>query len=204
MASSPSGLGSPTGDGDNSASGSPAKKGKKGLDVVSKYQFLASAIEERLKQARQRSIGYPINFAYDYSEVTRFFQYNIINVGDSYGTSLFAPNTKDIEREVLSFFAELWGLSMDLVWAYITQAGTEGNLQGLYVGREVAQGKPVMLYTTKNSHYCIFKIARILRVEMTLINSQENGEMDYADFDAKLSQNLDKFVLVNMQVPQNL
>jgi histidine decarboxylase len=171
-------------------------------DSITRFnEFLESEIENRLKKSRQHSIGYPINFSYDYSPVSHFFHYNIINVGDSWGSSLFAPNTKDLEREVLSFFADLWGVNIDNTWAYLTQAGTEGNMQGLYVGREVARGKPVILYTTKNSHYSIVKIARILNIPLCLVESQDNGEMNYGDFDNNLAKNLDKFVLVNMQVP---
>lgn len=37
---------------------------------------------------------------------------------------------------MLNWFARLWGLEEEEYWGYITTCGTEGNLHGIYVGRE--------------------------------------------------------------------
>ena len=37
---------------------------------------------------------------------------------------------------VLEWFAELWEIDRAEFWGYITNCGTEGNLHGIYVGRE--------------------------------------------------------------------
>ncbi|KAJ3353703.1 hypothetical protein HDU91_005869, partial [Kappamyces sp. JEL0680] len=156
-----------------------------------------NALRSRLSKTYDASMGYPVNAQYDYSELYDFFRYNIINVGDSFDGSLYLTNTKDVERNVLGFFAQIWGSEFEHTWGYITQAGTEGNLQGLFVGREYARSLqiPLVFYTTKNSHYSIFKIAKLLSLELCLIDSLENGEMDYAHFDRELAKRTSMFAL---------
>jgi histidine decarboxylase len=105
-------------------------------------------------------------------------------------------NSLDIERSVLSFFSTLWGLAEDKVWGYLTSSGTEGNLQGLFVGRE-SLGHNAILYTSSASHYSIFKIARLLALDICVVNSTETGEMDYRDFEDKLVSNAKRPTLIN-------
>jgi histidine decarboxylase len=104
--------------------------------------------------------------------------------------------SKEVELDVLKFFSKLWNIDFDNSWSYITHAGTEGNLQGLFIARESANKNPHVFYASRDSHYSIFKIARILQLNVVVVNSQENGEMDYKDFDLKLSQNKDKYTIV--------
>lgn len=155
---------------------------------------LAQSLEDNLKTF----LGYPCNTAYDYSEVLPYFKYNINNVGCPFTEGTYKVNTKHIEQEVLAFFANLWGINSKSIWGYVTSAGTEGNMQGLYVGREALTSfGECVFYTSKESHYSLFKIARILRLDQCVINTQPNGEMDYADFEQKLCANITKPALVN-------
>lgn len=153
-------------------------------------------LEQTLRGALQTYMGYPCNTAYDFSAVEKFINIHINNVGDPNHSGIYRANSKNIELEVLQFFTKLWNINYENSWGYITNAGTEGNLQGLYVARESAKGQPHIFYTTENSHYSIFKIARILQLNMVIIKSQENGEMDYNDFDKKLEENTNKYVIV--------
>jgi histidine decarboxylase len=149
-----------------------------------------------LQTGLQEFLGYPCNTAYDYSEISEYFNYNINNVGCPFVTGTYRVNTKEVERSVLEFFADMWGIDKNNIWGYITSAGTEGNMQGLYVGRE-SLGKDAVFYTSKESHYSLFKIARILSLNLCIIETQDTGEMDYKDFEHKLSANLDKPVIIN-------
>jgi histidine decarboxylase len=153
-------------------------------------------ILEKVKEELKTFIGYPLNAAYDYSGVIKSFLLNMNNIGCPFTHSTLKINTKDVELEVLEFFAQLWGICTSNIWGYITSSGTEGNLQGIYVGREFLGNKPVF-YTSRESHYSIFKIARLLDLDMKVIQTSETGEMDYKDFEDKLSQNLDRPVLIN-------
>jgi histidine decarboxylase len=155
-----------------------------------------TSITETLDIHMNTFLGYPCNTAYDYSEVYDYLKYNINNVGCPYVEGTYKVNTKCIEKEVLDFFAKLWGISNENVWGYITSAGTEGNMQGLFVGRESLHESAVF-YTSKASHYSLFKIARILRLNLCVVSTLENGEMDYKDFQEQLSKNIHKPALIN-------
>lgn len=157
-------------------------------------------LEAKLRYALTSFIGYPCNVNYDFSEVTKFINIHINNVGDPNTSSTYKANTKDIERDVLSWFAELWGIAPDVYWGLLTNGGTESSLQGLYVGRESAENKQHVFLTTNDSHYSIFKIAKLLCLNIIRIKSQENGEMDYQDFDAKVKENADKYIIVNINI----
>lgn len=140
--------------------------------------------KEQYDGFKEHFLGYPCNTAYDYSEVFNSFKYNFNNIGDPSIPSLYKIHTKDEEKEVLKFFEELWLFNPDNVWGYITHSGTEGNLQGLYVGREIFPNG--ILYYSEDSHYSIAKVAKLLRIRTCLVKSQDNGEMDYKDFEDKL------------------
>ena len=140
-------------------------------------------------------LGYPCESSYDYSEIAHICATHINNVGSPDSSSTYRANSKDIELEVIQWFANLWNVKD--VWGYTTSGGTEANLQGLFVGRESANGRKHIFMTTSDSHYSIFKIAKILSLNMCIINSQDNGEMDYHDFEEKLIINPDMYVIVN-------
>lgn len=144
-------------------------------------------------------LGYPCNTSYDYTDVLPYFKYNVNNVGCPFTDGTYKVNTKQVEREVLEFFADLWGINFTNTWGYITSAGTEGNLQGLYVGRECL-GRNCVFYTSKESHYSLFKIARILCLDLCVINTTDNGEIDYEHFETKLLENINKPVLINVNL----
>lgn len=62
---------------------------------------------------------------------------------------------------VLNWFARLW--EIEDYWGYITNCGTEGNLHGILVGREnLPDG---VLYASKETHYSVFKAARMYRMD---------------------------------------
>lgn len=158
-------------------------------------------VETRLRDALTTFLGYPCNTAYDYSALAPFANVNINNVGCPFSSSTYRANTKDIECSVLQWFANLWDIRPDNVWGYVTNGSTESNLQGLYVAREVAkasQRRSHVFVTSADSHYSIYKIARILQLDMCVIRSQDNGEMDYTELAQKLTHEYpDRFVIIN-------
>ncbi len=71
------------------------------------------------------------------------------------------------------------GLPQDQAWGYVTSGGTEGNMYGLYMARELFPDGRV--YFSEDTHYSIPKILRVLNMRSMMIRSQENGEIDYED-----------------------
>ena len=152
-----------------------------------------------LRKHLDNFLGYPCNTSYDYSEVFDYFKLNINNVGCPYTNGTYKVNSKDMEQDVILFFANLWGIKIEDTWAYITSAGTEGNMQGLFVGRE-SLGKDAIFYTSKDSHYSLLKIARLLCLNLCEVETRENGEMDYEDFERKLLENVNRPALINLNI----
>ena len=137
------------------------------------------ALKREFEELAQRQVGYPCNQSFDYSDLTPFLEYTLNNVGDPFHDSNFRSNTHEIEREVIARFASLMHLEQEHAWGYVTSGGTEGNMYGIYMGRELFPDGVV--YFSQDTHYSVLKILRVLNVRNIMIKSQENGEIDYED-----------------------
>lgn len=105
-----------------------------------------------------------------------------------------------MEVAVLDWFARLWDLGAGDYWGYVvTSCGTEGNLHGLLVGREVFPDG--VMYASADSHYSVFKAARMYRVRCVKVDDTlVSGEMDCADFESKLMRNTHSPAIVNVNI----
>jgi len=92
------------------------------------------------------AVGYPTNHHFDYSALYPFLSYSVNNVGDPFESTNYRLNTMEIEQEVIHFFAELTKLPEDQAWGYVTNGGSEGNLYGVFLGRETLPGAMVYYY----------------------------------------------------------
>ena len=136
------------------------------------------------RKAVQELAGYPTTQLFDYSKLFTFFKYHINNVGDPFGTSNLRINTLEIEREVIDEFADLFHAPKDSYWGYVTSGGTEGNLYGVYVARELYPDGVV--FYSDQTHYSIEKNLRILRMPSVKIRAMSNGEIDYQELQKAL------------------
>ncbi|KAJ0976585.1 hypothetical protein J5N97_012059 [Dioscorea zingiberensis] len=125
--------------------------------------------------------------------------FSINNLGDPFIIeSNYGVHSRQFEVGVLDWFARLWELEKDEYWGYITNCGTEGNLHGILVGREVFPDG--ILYASKESHYSVFKAARMYRMECVKVGTLISGEIDCADFADKLQLNKDKPAIINVNI----
>ena len=153
-----------------------------------------SALKDAFDQAAAHLIGYPTNQNFDFSELLPFLQYSANNVGDPFHDSNYRVNTHEIEREVVARFAAMMRLDANDAWGYVTTGGTEGNMYGLYMSRELyPQG---VVYFSQDTHYSILKILRVLNMRNIMIKSQDNGEIDYDDLYETIRINRDVPVII--------
>ncbi|KAF3982068.1 MAG: histidine decarboxylase [Methylococcales symbiont of Hymedesmia sp. n. MRB-2018] len=124
-------------------------------------------------------LGYPISREFDYSPLYPFFNIPLNNVGDPFLESRYHANSHQYEREVIAFFSALLHAKKNDVWGYVTNGGTEGNMYGIYLAREVHPDG--LLYYSEATHYSVPKILRMVHARSIMIKSQTNGEMDYQD-----------------------
>ena len=154
---------------------------------------------KKLKNYDKKSVGFPINRLFDYSELYRFLELSINNVGDPFEESIYKVATHEIEREVIKEFEKLFNADSDKCWGYVTNGGSESNTFAMYVGREV-MGKDCVLFYSKDSHYSIQKAAKIESFSKEVVDVDKYGEINYDDFKLKLTKHKDKAAVVVLNI----
>jgi len=132
-----------------------------------------------LRKKKETFLGYPVNTDFDYSEISQFLGFPINNVGDPFDSTYYGLNSREFEVEVLDWFAKLYNAPLNNYWGYVTNGGTEGNMYGLYLARELYP-KGVVYYS-QDTHYSVSKNIRMLGMEHIMIKSQASGEINYED-----------------------
>ena len=144
-----------------------------------------------VQSASRLQVGYPTNQTYDYADLSPFLDYSLNNVGDPFHTSNYRSNSHRFEREVVAHVAGLMRIPQQDAWGYVTSGGTEGNMYGLYLARELFPN--AMFYFSEETHYSVLKNVRVLNARHIMIRRQDNGEIDYDD--------LYEMIRVNRDVP---
>jgi histidine decarboxylase len=167
--------------------------------------LLAPAARERLDELfhtceveSSRIIGYPCSAVFDYAPLFRFLAFPLNNVGDPYLPSNFHLNTHDLEREVLVAFAGFTHAPVDSYWGYVTSGGTEGNMYGIFLARELyPEG---IVYHSEDAHYSVNKILRCLHVRNIMIRSRPDGTIDLEDLEesVKIHRDVPPIVFANV------
>ncbi|MBD8601431.1 histidine decarboxylase [Pseudomonas sp. CFBP 8771] len=131
------------------------------------------------------NIGYPENADFDYSTLERFLRFSINNCGDWGEHSNYVLNSFDFEKDVMAYFADLFDIRREDSWGYVTNGGTEGNMFGCYLARELFPDGT--LYYSRDTHYSVAKIVKLLRIKCRAVDALPNGEIDYDDLLAKIA-----------------
>ncbi|MDR3623972.1 MAG: histidine decarboxylase [Chlamydiales bacterium] len=139
-------------------------------------------------------ITYPVNFAFNLREFFNWWVNSVEarvmfnDVGNWEEDVYCHLNAHAFEREVIHYFEHLYKFKPNSAWGYVTGSGTQGNEQGLFMGREILRkfGKPI-LYVSDNAHYSILNVGKILDLECCTIKTDPSGEMDYEDLKEKLN-----------------
>ena len=148
---------------------------------------------DTLHKLAKTFIGYPCSAEFSYEELYRFLSLPLNNVGDPWGTTNYQLNTHDFEREVVSYFAKLYGAELDF-WGYINNGGSEGNLCGLHVAKK--RFPDGIVYYSRHSHYSIAKAVELTASQAVEIPVDAKGEMNYAKLGAAVSQHPGKPAII--------
>lgn len=152
------------------------------------------ALLKTIKQARNNFLGYPVSKDFDFSELYKFLKYPINNLGDPFEDSTYKVHTHDMEKEVIDFFAAFFRANPKDYWGYVTNGGSESNLYGLYIARELYP--KAMVYYSESTHYSVKKNIHLLNIPSITIRSQDNGEIDYQDLENTLQFNRHKPAII--------
>ena len=167
------------------------------LDLPKETEIL-QAYDRLLQQKSSVHFGYPYNLMYDHSELYSFMQYSINNLGDPFVPSNYGVHSRQFECAVIDFFAKLWKMEPDTYWGYVTTSGTEGNLHGILLARECHPDG--ILYTSKETHYSVFKAARYYRMDSRIIPTLPTGEINYNLLAKELDKNRDHPAIINVNI----
>ncbi len=122
--------------------GLPRRERKQALGQLLAYQ----------QRRQEKSLGFQANQDLDYEDLRPFLNFHINNVGDPFQSGNFTLNSKWMERAVLDYYARLWHARWphdpddpESYWGYVlTMGSTEGNLYGLWNGRDYLAGKSLL------------------------------------------------------------
>lgn len=158
---------------------------------------IAEFVAEMERQA-ETFVGYPCSQDFDYSEITPLLKFSLNNIGDPFGESIYRENTFAFEREVVAFFQKHLRAPASETWGYTTAGGTEGNLYGLYLARELYPDGVV--YYSEHTHYSAAKIVRVLGARSIMIRGRADGEIDYEDLreTLKIHRDVPPVILANI------
>ncbi len=148
----------------------------------------------RIENRTERFLGYPVSKDFDYRELFEFLKYPLNNLGDPFTPSTWKVDTREFEREVIEFMAALFRAEPDNYWGYVTNGGSEGNLYGLYIARELYPKG--ITYYSQDTHYSVSKNLHLLNMRHIMIRSRANGEMDYEDLRETLRIHRDKPAII--------
>jgi len=160
------------------------------MSLAPEQQQQLQKLLDRVRQNVPYMLGYPSNQVYDYSELFDFLGYSMNNIGDPFAEAYPKVTCHQEERELVEWYAQLCGLPKDQVWGYVTNGGTEGNMYGLYVARELHPDG--ICYFSEAAHYSVPKILRLQHTRNIMIRARQDGSMDTSDLYESLKINRDK------------
>jgi len=134
---------------------------------------------EDIRRETHTYVGYPCTSDFDYHELFNWLALPVNNLGDPFSQSSLRINTKELEREVVRWFEELTHADAGQCWGYVTNGGSEGNLYGLYLARELMPDG--MVYYSQDTHYSVSKNLRLLKMPNIMIRSLPDGSIDVED-----------------------
>lgn len=168
--------------------------------ISTQTDIILDEFQQHIARQTELHAGYPYNLNYDYTALLPFLQYTLNNLGDPFVNGNYGIHSRDFEKECVQWLANLYELENP--WGYVTTCGTEGNLYGLFLGRELYPDG--ILYFSEDTHYSVKKAARMYRIPYVVIKSQPNGEIDYADLEQQLITNRDKSAILNINLGTTL
>lgn len=162
---------------------------------------------EHVNDLEKSAVGFPVNQNTDLKEFyewyldTKLYEVVMNNVGDPQKKSLYAMNTHEFEREVIAFFAPLYGFSNGDAWGIVTMSGTDGNSHGMYYGAKTLFAKTKMkpiCYVSEEAHYSIKRLADVQNLELRLIKTDEEGKMIMSEFEKALDPSRPALIVIAM------
>jgi histidine decarboxylase len=135
-------------------------------------------LAEHLDADMENNLGFPSTLDIDYTRLWPFFNRVLNNVGDPFAESAYPRNTKRLEREVLTWFADLLRAPARW-WGVTTTGGTEGITYGLMHARQ--RYPNALAIFSQAAHYSVLKSASLLGLPSLTVRAGRDGTLDLHD-----------------------
>lgn len=153
-------------------------------------------------------LGYPINFNPPPKAFFRWrehlrnkgvgrFAWN--NGGNPYQPAPVSYNSHEFERELIERFGEIYRFPAGRLWGFLSNSGTDSNMQGMYMGRTLLKGRTGRLpkcYFTREAHYSIQILTDQLGLERVFVETLPDASLDPQDLARKIAAHRKDPVLV--------
>lgn len=149
------------------------------MTLAPQDQDRLNRLRDRLHDSTANFLGYPVSKDFDCRELSRFLTLPLNNLGDPFAPGTYRVDSREFEREVVEFAAKLMRAEAENWWGYVTNGGSEGNLYGLYLARELFPNG--IVYFSQQTHYSVSKNLHLLGMRHIMIRAQKSGEIDYED-----------------------
>jgi histidine decarboxylase len=146
------------------------------------------------KAARWYDIGFPGATDLAFPELAEWFTNQLLNnIGDPYDPGHGRNHTKGIEQQVITIVGDLLRAPASR-WGYVTTGATEGNL---HAADEAWQRFPdVVVYTSTAAHYSVAKAARLLKLPLVMVRTDDTGRIDLGDLHGELARRRDRAAMI--------
>lgn len=153
-------------------------------NVSSGFRELDEWAEQCLSD-RHFALGYPGNYDgkldgfYQWYTANKLGDVLINNAGDPFEKSGALSSAK-FERDVIEFFAPLYGFDKSDLWGIVTMSGTDGNNHGIYFGVNYLKnktGKMPVVYVSDEAHYSNYRLCDVQNLDVRLVKSNDMGQM---------------------------
>lgn len=118
----------------------------------------------------------------------KYLPYNTNQIGVFSNCDHLGSKTRRMEYEILQMLGSLYGITNPD--GYITSGGTEGNIVGTWVARNMfqAEKREVVLLKTELTHSSVSKAANILSIPEVIVKINEQFQMDISDLEQKVAK----------------
>ena len=155
-----------------------------------------AAVRARLAAARRRQLGFPVATDIDFGPVAWVQEGFVNNLGDPQVEGGRWPvHSKDVERAVITAFAELFGGQPGRSWGYVTAGGSsEAVLHGMWLGRR--RFPDAHVYHSAAAHFSTATAAELLGLPVSVVGVDDADEIRYDQLARAVAAHRDRAALV--------
>lgn len=148
----------------------------------------------RAKANRRYDIGFPGATDISFADLAEWLTGQLLNnIGDPWDVGHGRNHTKPIEQQVVHTIAGLLR-APEGHWGYITTGATEGTLHAL---DDAWQRYPdCVVYASAAAHYSVAKAARLLKLPLVLLRTDDAGRMDIDHLRRELLRRYDRAAMI--------